>query len=196
MNPFPPPGKRMPLIPERTYQIGDHSTTREDKSNECFLRGTGTWIGLSVGVTASPQPPIPPGLFGHEIVSGYFGSSLRSSDAFRGISPVRQRSSVVCNQGFYRIMEGATGGRTTDMRFVAVAAASNAWSDGDGGGEERATKAAEAGDAREKGGIRSGRGEIGSRFAQTFYPSRFRFLFVLQSPFSSAVRTMHCMCPL
>ena len=40
-------------------------------------------------------------------------------------------------------MEGAT-----DMRFVAaVAAASNGWSDGDGGGEERATK---AGDAREK----------------------------------------------
>ena len=33
------------------------------------------------------------------------------------------------------------------MRFVAVAAASNGWSDGDGGGEERATK---AGDAREK----------------------------------------------
>ena len=45
-------------------------------------------------------------------------------------------------------MEGATGGRTTDMRFVAaVAAASNGWSDGDGGGEERATK---AGDAPEK----------------------------------------------
>ena len=60
----------------------------------------------------------------------------------QGNLPVRQRSSVVCNQGFYRIMEGAT-----DMRFVAVAAASNGWSDGDGGGEERATK---AGDAPEK----------------------------------------------
>ena len=142
MNPLPPPGKRMPLSLARTYQIGDPSTTREDKSNECSLRGLDCPLE---SVTASPQPPIPPGLFGHEIVSGYFGSSLRSSGAFRGISPVRQRSSVVCNQGFYRIMEGATD---ADMRFVAaVAAASNGWSDGDGGGEERATK---AGDAREK----------------------------------------------
>ena len=79
------------------------------------------------------------------------------------------------------------------MRFVAaVAAASNGWSDGDGGGEERATK---AGDAREKVEfdlLCRRRGEIGSRFEQTFYPPRFRFLFVLtQAPFSCAAPSMH-----
>ena len=141
MNPLPPPGKRMPLSLARTFQIGDPSTTREDKSNECFLRGLDCPLASHrLTSTSDPSGVIWPRdciwllwkFF--EIIGAHSGESP---------PPVRQRSSVVCNQGFYRIMEGAT-----DMRFVAaVAAASNGWSDGDGGGEERATK---AGDAREK----------------------------------------------
>ena len=60
-----------------------------------------------------------------EIIGRIRRCSLDRGKLARGA--VRQRSSVVCNQGFYRIMDGATRHEmtttttSTDVRFVAVA---------------------------------------------------------------------------